>query len=340
MPSRLAAAEIDAWRTMQGESVGLQRGFFSPGFAEACEAAGMRARVGVIRGGEGIEAFFPFQYRDALHESIGLADRIGGHLSDASGIVARPGFRIGPATLLRLCGIAAMHVDCLMDNQPAFGLDGYRWESCCVTDIGAGSQAYFDGLRQRNLDFVRDTERSLRRVNRDFGEAKVHISRNPPKDVIDRMVARKREQYRRTGVGDALASGARLLEAIGPAEDCCLHHAALEAGGRILAEHLGLLYRDVLSYWFPVYDPAIRAVSPGRLLLWELIRASEQAGLRLIDFGEGEAQYKQRFSTGSIRVGKAAWSAGNARAFAARALQSAQWRLQKRSASAQSSGQE
>jgi CelD/BcsL family acetyltransferase involved in cellulose biosynthesis len=47
----------------------------------------------------------------------------------------------------------------------------------------------------------------------------------------------------------------------------------------------------------------------------------------LIDYGAGEAQYKRQFSTGTLRMGRAVWSAANARSLLARAWQSVEWRL-------------
>ena len=64
----------------------------------------------------------------------------------------------------------------------------------------------------------------------------------------------------------------RLIEALNeaPGPECRLVMTRLQVGDRILAQHLGLRYHDVLSYWFPVYDPDAQGVSPGRLLLGTL----------------------------------------------------------------------
>jgi CelD/BcsL family acetyltransferase involved in cellulose biosynthesis len=47
----------------------------------------------------------------------------------------------------------------------------------------------------------------------------------------------------------------------------------------------------------------------------------------LIDYGAGEAQYKRQFSTGTLRMGRAIWSAANVRSLLAHAWQSVEWRL-------------
>jgi CelD/BcsL family acetyltransferase involved in cellulose biosynthesis len=112
-----------------------------------------------------------------------------------------------------------------------------------------------------------------------------------------------------------------------PAPECELVLATLGAGGGLLAQHLGLRHHQTLSWWFPVYDTSARGVSPGRLLLWFVIGRAAESGVRLIDYGAGDAQYKRQFSTGTLRMGRALWSAENARALLARAWQSVEWRL-------------
>jgi CelD/BcsL family acetyltransferase involved in cellulose biosynthesis len=147
-------------------------------------------------------------------------------------------------------------------------------------------------------------------------------------------MAMKRLQYQRTHVVDPLETprNLRLIEALNstPTPECRLVLATLRADGRALAHHLGLQYHGVLSWWLPVYDQSVRNVSPGRLLLWYMIRYAKENGVGLIDYGAGEAKYKQQFSTGTLQLGRAMWSAGNARSLLARAHQWLEWRLERR----------
>ena len=50
--------------------------------------------------------------------------------------------------------------------------------------------------------------------------------------------------------------------------------ATLRAGEQLVAAHFGLLGRDRLAWWFPVYDPQYRSYSPGLILLLDLIAAA------------------------------------------------------------------
>lgn len=331
-PSRLSREEIARWREIQQLSPHLHRAFLSPAFSLACEVAGFDTRVAVIRRGDVIEAFFPFQYRDRLHKLVGLAEAIGGRLSDASGVIAEPGWRKSAAELMALCGLAAIHVDCLADRQPEFGLEGYQLVPNYVVDLSGGYERYMEDLQSGNADFVRDTGRRFRRAARSLGSLVVQNSNTVDTRILDRLISQKRAQYARTNTGDALKDVRvrHVLEYLASQndQDCSVFYTVLEAGGEVVAEHLGLRYCGTLSYWFPVYDFKFQQYSPGRLILWELIKGAAENGITMIDFGEGESQYKRQFSNKLISSHKAYWEANSFRSNFARMYQSYTWRAQ------------
>jgi CelD/BcsL family acetyltransferase involved in cellulose biosynthesis len=330
-PAALDAAEREAWRSFQAATPSLARAFFTPAFALACGRAWPDARVAVIREKGEIAAFFPFQFAGPWHRRLGLAERIGGAMSDHAGIVARPGFRIAPEELLRLSGIGALFIDHLSEGQAAFGLVAEEGETGHLIDLAGGPDAYLAALTAADRRFVADTERRLRRLEKDYGAVRFDITDHPAWDDVAALIAAKRAQYRRTGAGDVFAVPERvaLLRALvdAPEADCVPLLATLSAGDRVLARHLGLLHAGCLSYWFPVYDPAAHTVSPGRILLWRTILAAGRHGIVLIDRGAGDSQAKRDFSTREQRFGRAVWQAGGFRALGARALQSLAWRL-------------
>jgi CelD/BcsL family acetyltransferase involved in cellulose biosynthesis len=330
-PSQLGTVEIAAWHGMMGASPHLQRAFLTPAFALACERATGLAYVGVLHEGATIRAFMPFQFRSVWHSRIRLAHRIGGGLSDNAGLIASPDFRITVAGLLRLCGLASLNLSHIMEDQDRFGLDADWSDISYVTHLGAGPDAYFTDLLARNRDFVRDTERRQRKTAKTYGKVVVRQYNSVTDAGLAGVVAMKRLQYARTAVADTFDEPAnlRVIEALRQSSvpECALVLATLEAGDKMVAQHLGLRHHGVLSWWFPVYDVSAQGVSPGRLLLWQMIRNATESGIKLIDYGVGEAQYKRQFSTATLRMGRAIWSAGNARSLFARAWQSIEWRM-------------
>lgn len=330
-PSALDAEAVKVWARMQAASPLLQRAFFTRAFALASERATGRAFVAVLHADATIQAFLPFQFRSAWHRRIRLAERIGGELSDNAGIVAWPDFRIDAASLLRLCGLASLNLSHIMDGQHSFGLDAEWSEISYVTDLNNGPEGYFADLLARNRDFFRDTERRQRKAVKAYGALALRDTDPITTGAIANVVEAKRQQYQRTQVNDAFEAPEhlRLIEALkdSPTRECKLVLATLEASGRVLAQHLGLQHNGVLSWWFPAYDASASGISPGRLLLWHMIQHATDSGIRLIDYGAGDAQYKRQFSTGTLRMGRALWSAENARSLLARAWQSVEWRL-------------
>jgi CelD/BcsL family acetyltransferase involved in cellulose biosynthesis len=330
-PAALDQHELAAWRDAQAETPHLRRAFFTPGFARACGEAWPGARVAVFREGGEIAAFFPFQFAGAVERQVGLAERIGGSMSDHAGLVARPGFRITSDVLLREAGIGAMFVDHLTEGQETFGLVADDVRLGHVIDLAAGPDAYFAALADTNKGFLADTERRMRRLEREYGTATFSFTCEPEWDDVQALIDAKRAQYARTGVADSFADPAKLdlIRALVTAADpdCKAVLTMLTAGGHVLARHLGLLHAGHLSYWFPVYDPEAQKVSPGRMLLWETIRAAGRHGIIWIDRGEGDNQAKQDFSTGIQHFGRARWRASGVRGLAADLFQRARWRL-------------
>ena len=330
-PSHLDDADRAAWTHMLAATPDLRRAFFAPGFALACERAGYRVRVGVLRQGGATRGFLPFQFASSWHERLGLAERVGDGLCDNAGLIAEPGFTIDPIALLRRCGINRLFITHLAENQEAFGLTAEAHEVGHRIDLPDGSAAYFAALAAGRRGFVQDTQRRLRRAERDHGALRFACDTRPELSAVRGLIARKRDQFRRTGAEDMFDDRRRqrLIEALlaDSTPDCRPVMTMLFAGERLLASHLGLLHHDVLSYWFPVYDPEAQKVSPGRLLLWHTLQQAEALGLRLIDRGAGDSEAKRDFSTATTRFGCAAWSAGTLRAGVARLWQSAEWRL-------------
>ncbi len=328
-PLALGPAERAAWRDIAASQPALRRAFLSPGFAQACEAAHGRAVVGVLHEAGAIQGFLPFQFASRWHQAAGLAERIGGELCDAAGLIARPGLRADPAALLRLCRIGVLFLTHLVEGQAALGLTPQAHDTGHIIALPDGGPAYLAGLRP---DLLRDTARRLRRAEREYGPLSFHFDARPDAAAALDVIAQKRAQYRRTGAADpfAVPHRLRLIEALcaaGPAEDCRPVLASLTAGGRVLARHLGLQCGGTLSYWFPVYDPAAEKVSPGRLLLWHQIGQAAACGITLIDRGEGDSEAKRDFSSGVQDFGTANWQAATPRGMAARLLQAALWRL-------------
>jgi CelD/BcsL family acetyltransferase involved in cellulose biosynthesis len=123
----------------------------------------------------------------------------------------------------------------------------------------------------------------------------------------------KSAQYRETGVWDRfdqpwIVDVVRTLAGTS-AEDVTGLLSTLRAGDDVVALHFGLLARDRLSWWFPVYNGEFARYSPGLILLLDLVGEAAARGIPLVDLGRGEHHYKLRVATGSYVVAQGAVAA-------------------------------
>jgi CelD/BcsL family acetyltransferase involved in cellulose biosynthesis len=92
----------------------------------------------------------------------------------------------------------------------------------------------------------------------------------------------------------------RLGEAL--ARDGSFRLAFLEAGGERIAAAVAFRDRDRLLLYNSAYDRAHAALSPGIVLVTELIRASIEEGRRGVDMLKGNLRYKYRFGARPRRI--------------------------------------
>lgn len=246
-------------------------------------------------------AFFPFQYRSAMHEAAGIGERLGGELSDYFGLIAEPGFRIESRTLLCLSGLKSLCFTHLDESQRENGLGGERPELGHRIDFSEGGEAFWEERARIDRKFTSDTERRERKLIREYGPARFVFSEDDAELSLSKLITEKRAQYHRTRVGDVL-SGERtraVLHALCRTRDpqCSGVVSTLHAGDTWVASHFGLRCGSTLHYWFPVYNPALKAFAPGRILLKQIIDNAQSNGLERIDRGGGDSVAKRDFAT-------------------------------------------
>jgi CelD/BcsL family acetyltransferase involved in cellulose biosynthesis len=118
----------------------------------------------------------------------------------------------------------------------------------------------------------------------------------------------KSAQYRRTGRRDRFAI--RWIERLvwdlfeTRAEGCCGTLSVLYSSKGVVAAHFGLRSESALSCWFPAYDVGLGRYSPGLCLHLQMAEAAADAGIRYLDLGKGDDDYKQSLKSGDLSVGE------------------------------------
>jgi CelD/BcsL family acetyltransferase involved in cellulose biosynthesis len=238
---------------------------------------------------------------------------------------------LSPETVLRLCGLSYFHVQQLHESQRVYGLRAQKVVIGRVIRFGGSGAQYWTELRRRDPKFVADTERRERQLIAAEGPVTFRFREAPFESALSHLIDAKRQQYKRTGVADALGARWRreLLYRLAEDQslDCSGVVSSLYAGSTWVASHFGILGRGVLYYCLPVYNPALSRFAPGRLLIKAIIHTADQEGLTTIDRCGGDSQAKRDFANASQTFFSGAWHRPSLTSLGYRGSCSVYWRL-------------
>jgi CelD/BcsL family acetyltransferase involved in cellulose biosynthesis len=299
-PGDLGPAEITAWHEMQAKTPALANPFLSPEFTLAVGRLRPAARVAVLTEGADITGFFPFERRP-----LGLGVPVAAGLTDCQGLVHLPGARWDPRALLGACGISAWRFDHLVEGQEPFEPYRAALAPSPVIDLSEGFAAYYAGLRGRSPGFAAGLARKARKLAREVGEVRL-VTASAEVSELRTLMAWKSGQYRRTGRLDRFSQAwiVELLDSLLATQTAALTGvlSVLYAGQTPVAAHFGLRAGELMTYWFPAYDPAFGGYSPGMVLTLRLTEELAAGGVTLVDFGKGTMAYKDTLKTGDLLV--------------------------------------
>ncbi|WP_416985385.1 GNAT family N-acetyltransferase [Streptomyces sp. T028] len=299
-PGDLTAADLARWNDLRTATTTAANPFMSAQFSQAVGRVRHDTRVAVLRRGGRTVGYFPYQRgRWGCGRAVGLG------VSDCQGAVLDPDLRLDPHQLMRACALNTWEFNHLESGQDLFLPYATGQFASPVVDLTHGFEHYEHHLRAHARGFLKTARSQERRLARNIGPVRfVHDDRSPA--ALRALIAWKSAQYRRTGRSDPFARPwiARLVDRLSAttAADCSGTLSVLYAAGRPVAAHFGLRSRTVLSCWFPSYDRALATYSPGRILYLRMIEAAAESGIRLVDFGRGDAPYKNSFKTGDLLV--------------------------------------
>ncbi len=329
--SELGAPELELWRHWRNADPALDSPFLAPDYTRAVGQVHPGARVAVLARGGSIAAFLPFQYPSRLSRVLAHGEPVGGAMTDAVGAIAAPDFAASPAELLSAIGLGSFLFTHLVAGQQRCGLAAQRLDNGLAIDLAAGP-GYWEELRRRRRRVVDEIERRRRRAAEELGPLMFRLEAASPLAALERLIALKTAQYRRTGVANALdpAWKPNLLRHLCSVRSpgCAGVMSTLEAGGRLIAAHFGLRGGSVLHYWFPAYDPDLARYAPGRLLLAAMIDAANEYGIVRIDRGVGTASAKRDFANVEVTFGRGLLLRPGLRSGVVRLALAARWRWQ------------
>lgn len=300
---RLGEPELTAWRSLHAAQRPQQWAFQSVGFAAAVHETVAPVHVALLWRADVLAGVLPLQRQPGHWGRLGLHEPVGGLMADYAGLLADESVSSTWSALLAGAGVPCLFFTHLDEHQLRLGLTGAQPRLGLRTRIHVeGGASHWAWLRTQDKKLVDDTERRERKLHRDHGEAIFAMDSPQPEQDLQTLITTKNDQYRRTGAqgGPLLQShNQRLLAYLlaHPSDGCRVRLSVLKAGDQWVASHLGLQSGSTLHYWFPAYDEAFAAYSPGRILFKHMILQAGASGISLIDRGEGDTAAKRDFAT-------------------------------------------
>jgi len=297
-PDELTAHQVQEWDRIQRALPELASPYFRPEFTAAVAAVRKDVRLAVLREGERIVGFFPFQ-----RNWLGIGKPVGGALSDYHGVIIEPGIELNVRSLLRACGLVVWDFNHLVASQKVFEPYQRAADESPYMDLSRGYEAYAAERREAGTREITEALRKRRKLEREVGPVRFEAEAADTRVLAD-LARWKSQQYIASGLVDVFSFGwtSRLLEVIcrmrGPEFAGVL--SALYAGDTLLAVHMGMRSRTVWHYWFPAYDQQFARYSTGLILLLEMAQHASSIGIRAIDLGKGDSRYKRSLMSGAV----------------------------------------
>ncbi|MEV4311922.1 GNAT family N-acetyltransferase [Actinocrispum sp. NPDC049592] len=296
--AKLSADALAEWQELRAST--WDSPYFDPRYVAAVDAG----RPVSVLWGDGFVL--------PLHVIGASAIPAGSPGADFQGPLLQPGVRFSPQALLTAAGVKSFTFDHLLDGYPDLEPWVEERRPSPYMDVTGGLDGYLSRAAKSGKDKMSEARRLANKAGRDLGEVAFVAESSDPAE-LDRVIELKRDQYASTGARDHFAD---------PAQRALLHRllasdlgalSTVYAGPHLLAAHFGIRSGGVLHWWFPVYDKKFGPLSPGWILLREVVMAAPELGLTRIDLGRGEDDYKRRAMTGASTVCIGAVTAGTFR---------------------------
>jgi CelD/BcsL family acetyltransferase involved in cellulose biosynthesis len=159
---------------------------------------------------------------------------------------------------------------------------------------------FMRSLRDNRKKIKSDTERQIRRL-REKGELQYRVVEKNDAAEIDRLLAvlyqQKTKKYKGTFITKPGYFGWIKRQA---QELPSTHFSVLELSGNPIALSFGFVHKGRFTFYLPSYDFEFEKYSPGRVLLYYLVKDACSKGLEYFDFGMGNEPYKFEWATEEV----------------------------------------
>lgn len=292
-PRELSASDAALWRAHQMADPALASPYLTPDWAKLIGAVRDDTRICVIQDGA---AFFGAQ-RHSRFAAMGL----GAPIADYQGVVGMPDLPVNGAELCRALKVGRIDLTHAPVGQAVLKGAVVGQEGSWIADVAGGRDLYEAALKQRRSEFVRQTDKKQRKLERDHGHVEFR-AQSPERADFETLLAWKNAQLRRSGQPEIWATPwiAQTLNACFETRDSQFGGVlfTLSVHGKLSAGAFCLRSARVLHFWIVAHDNAYDSYSPGVQLARWIAGWAGDHGIAELDFGPGDYQYKRQLSTG------------------------------------------
>jgi len=292
-PRELTADDAALWRAHQAADPAFGSPYLTPEWAKLIGSVRDDARVCVIQDGAG--------YFGAQRLSRFAAMGLGAPIADYQGVVGLPGLPVNGAELCRALKVGRIDITHAPAGQHVLRGAAAGQEGSWIAEVSGGRDLYEAALKQRRSEFVRQTDKKLRKLEREHGHVEFRAQSTERAD-FETLLAWKNAQLKRSGQPAIWAAPwiAQTLNACFETRDPQFGGAlfTLSAHGKLVAGAFCLRSARVLHFWIVAHDSAYDSYSPGVQLARWIAGWAGDHGIAELDFGPGDYQYKRQLSTG------------------------------------------
>jgi CelD/BcsL family acetyltransferase involved in cellulose biosynthesis len=292
--TELSAEWRAQWRAYAANAPVQASPFLTLDFAEAVAQVRPDLRVGVVLGRDGqADGFLAFHRRPG-----GLLRPAAAPVSDWQGPILRPGATVDMATLVAACGGDVMRFAGISPIAEHFAKQAEAPVRSWYIDLKDGVEAYRARLKAQEGKSLANAARCARKVEREIGPLRLNYQ-EPDATAFRTVIDWKRERFNTTGKHDIFKAGwiYRLFWALyrWPRADFGLVFTTLYFGDRLAAGEIYLRSGGNLHAWISSYDRELLSYGPGHILTDMILNAASRAGVKRIDFGQGNDEYKSKW---------------------------------------------
>ena len=275
--------------------------FFDPHYAQLVAGVRPDARIGLAFQGDALVGVWP------LHRRPGAWARpIGGPFSDWHGPVLSGDTALTAHAFLKGLGFVGMSTFGWLP-QDTESSSRLTMAGANMSDLRDGWDAFLANQNERWPKHFKKMRRLERNMERDFTDVEFRID-DKSDDTFNRLIFLKREQFRRTGRHDVLASdwAQRLIDRMRHfrSDRFRLRLVSLHLDGNHAASELVIQSDKIVHGWLTAYEASAAQYSPGNFVVQNMLEAmAAQTGPKIYDAGPGLDHYKRHYSNFQLPIG-------------------------------------